>query len=108
MRNDLVFDSFHRAPLRSPRRTEPRLVLVAAIFTTLLSAGVCAAAILARAPVGVVPLVAILCVGCPLFAGWEVPGALATMRGERSGRRALQTLRRSLDQIPEIEHPLGL
>ncbi len=42
-----------------------------------------------------------------MFAGWEVPSAVAALRSERAGR-ALARLRRTLDELPETEHPLGL
>ena len=48
------------------RRPNPGLVLFTAAFTALICAGLCVAAILARAPVAVVPLIALICVGCPM------------------------------------------
>lgn len=89
-------------------RVRPALVLLAAALTALISAGVCTAAILAPAPAAVVPLVVLICIGCPLFASWEVPVALASVRSERAAGRALARLRRTLEQLPETEHPLGL
>jgi hypothetical protein len=87
------------------RRTSPHFVLIVAGITTLVSVGVCAAAILAPAPPAAVPLVVAICVGCPLFADWEVPVALAALRARSD---AVSMLRRSLEQLPETEHPLGL
>jgi hypothetical protein len=84
------------------------VTLVAAAATALMSAGLCAAAIVAPAPTPVVPLVVLVSVGCPVFAVWEVPGAIAAVRAERERGRALATLRRTLAQLPETEHPLGL
>ncbi|HUA45234.1 MAG TPA: hypothetical protein VMA77_08415 [Solirubrobacteraceae bacterium] len=84
-----------------------RLVLIVALVTALSSMAVCAAAILAPAPAPVVPLVVAVCVGAPLFAAWEAPEALAWVRAERSHRSALAKLRRTLEQLPEVEHPLG-
>lgn len=104
MRNDLVFDGAGIPRIRS----RPSLVLVAALLTAVISAAVCAAAILARAPAGTVPLVVLICVGCPIFAAWNAPLAFASIRADRAARRALTALRRGLDQLPEIEHPLGL
>jgi hypothetical protein len=92
---------------RFTTRLQPRLVLVVALVTTLLSMAVCAAAVLVPAPAAAVPFVVAVCVGAPLFATWEAPGALAWLRAERSDRRALAGLRRSLNRLPEIEHPLG-
>jgi len=88
------------------RPAQPRLVLLAALLTALISAGVCVGAILAPAPAVAIPLVVAICVGCPMFAGWEVPNALAALRARRA-RKALARLRRSLDRLPETEHPLG-
>ena len=67
---------------------------------------ICAAAILVPAPAAAVPLVALMCVGCPMFASWEVPVAIDSLRARR-GQKALAMLRRSLDKLPEVEHPLG-
>jgi Na+/phosphate symporter len=97
----------HGLAVRRPARpSQPRLVVLAAVLTALISASVCVAAILARAPAVAIPLVVAICVGCPMFAGWEVPNALAAIRANR-GRKALARLRRSLDRLPETEHPLG-
>ncbi len=87
---------------------QPGLVLIAALLTALFSAGVCAAAILVPAPAAAVPVIALVCVGCPIFAMWEAPVALASLRADRGGGRALASLRRGLEQLPETEHPLGL
>ena len=86
--------------------SQPRLVLLAALLTALISAGVCVGAILAPAPAAAIPLVVAICIGCPMFAGWEVPNAVAALRSRRAGR-AMAKLRRSLDQLPETDHPLG-
>jgi hypothetical protein len=75
--------------------------------TALVAAGVCVGAVLAPAPAAALPLVVALCVGGPMFACWEVPFALASLRAERAGRDALMSLRQSLEQLPEVEHPLG-
>lgn len=104
MRND---PAFYGAGIPMTR-ARPSLVLLAALLTALVSAAVCAAAILTPAPAGVVPLVVLICIGCPMFAASEAPRALASMRADRAARRALVTLRRNLDRLPEIEHPLGL
>ena len=85
-------------------RHQPSLVLIAAALTLAISAGVCVGAILVHAPPAVVPLVVAVCIGGPVFASWEVPVALASVRAER----ALARLRSSLERLPETEHPLGL
>jgi hypothetical protein len=86
----------------------PRLVLAVAALSALISAAICVVAVLVPAPAAAVPLVVAVCVGCPIFAGWEAPFAVAALRAERAGGKALAMLRRSLEQLPEIEHPLGL
>lgn len=90
-----------------PAGRRPHLVVLLAVATALASVALCATAILARAPSAVVPLVALICVGCPIFASWEVPVAVSALRAERS-HKALAMFRKSLDQLPEVEHPLGL
>jgi hypothetical protein len=88
-----------------------RIALVAAVVTALTSAAVCVAAVLVPAPAAALPLVVAVCVGCPMFASWELPAALASLRAERAqrtGARALAKLREGLAQLPEVEHPLGL
>jgi hypothetical protein len=91
-------------------RHQYRLVLAVACVTALVAVGVCVAAVLAPAPAAAVPLVVALCVGGPMFACWDVPVAVTSLRAERAeraGRNALAALRRSLEQLPEVEHPLG-
>jgi hypothetical protein len=105
-----VNDDLHTAQWLAsrPSAAQPARVLGAAVVTGLLSAALCAGAILAPAPAAVVPLVVAICIGCPLFAGWEVPFAVAALRAERAGGRVLIRFRRTLDQLPETDHPLGL
>ncbi len=96
-----------RAPTK---RVRPGFVLAAALCTVLMTCGVSAAAMLAPAPAAVVPLIVVICAVAPLFAAWEAPAALAAFRSERQrrhGKQALTQLRAALDQLPEIEHPLG-
>lgn len=93
--------AIHSAP------SEPRLVIVGLFLAAVLCTGLCLAAILAPAPTAVAPLIAAICVGGPIFAGWQVPGAVASMRAERKRGGALAALRRSLEELPEVEHPLG-
>lgn len=111
MRGDL--ESVESAGLKrsAGRRPRPAFVLIAAFVTVVMSAALCAAAILAPAPAPAVPLVVGISVGCPLFAAWAVPNALSALRRDlaaRAGGRALAKLRQSLEQLPETEHPLGL
>jgi hypothetical protein len=95
-------------PTRFTARREPQLVLAVAVVTALVCMAMCAAAILTPAPAAAVPLVVAMCVGAPMFAGWDVPVALAWVRAERGRGKALDALRRALDELPEVEHPLGL
>lgn len=83
-------------------------MLAVAIFAVMISIGMCAGAVLAPAPPMAVPLVVAVCVGSPAFAGWDVPRALRAERIERGKRRAVAAWRKSLEQLPETEHPLGL
>ena len=90
-----------------PAGRQPLLVLLVAAVAVAVSLATCIAAMLVPAPAAAVPLVAVVCVGCPLFASWEVPVAIASLRVNRA-EKALASLRKSLDQLPEVEHPLGL
>jgi hypothetical protein len=95
----------------SDTRGKPHLVLAVALITAFVSIAMCAGAVLAPAPPIAVPLVVAICVGSPLFAGWQVPHALVLLRAERverRQRRAVASLRESLARLPETEHPLGL
>ena len=94
------------AAQRSDRPANPRLVLVVAMVSTLICAVICAGAILYRPPAGAIPFIVAVCVGGPIFNGWNVPSATAALRVERAGR-ALTRLRRALAALPETEHPLG-
>ncbi len=107
MRDEATFDDYAYA-VRSPTMSaRPVLVLLVAAVTALISAATCTGAILAPAPAAAIPLVVAICIGCPMFAGWEVPNALTALRSERASQ-ALARLRRTLDALPETEHPLGL
>ena len=94
--------------VRSGRRMA--LVYLHGMVTALVCMGVCVAAVVMPAPAGVVPLIAIVCVGCPMLAGWELARAAAVSPSRRARReaRALADLRRGLARLPEVEHPLGL
>jgi hypothetical protein len=107
MRDEATFDDYAYAVRPPTMSARPGLVLLVAAVTALISAATCTGAILAPAPAAAIPLVVAICIGCPIFAGWEVPNALAALRSERAGR-ALARLRRTLDALPETEHPLGL
>ncbi len=71
-----------------------------------------AAAVLAPAPVAVLPFVVVAATGCMVAAWWPLPASLAAVRASRR-RDALDTsalvaLRRDLERLPETQHPLGL
>ena len=91
------------APVPSRRRVV--LACVLALFATVASAGILAAAALEPAPVAVLPLVILVCLGCPMLAVWELRPSVAGLRREL---REIAELRRNLDRLPETRHPLGL
>lgn len=107
MGDEALIEDYAFATWRPAAPARPRLVVFAALATSLISAAVCVGAILAPAPAVAIPLVVAICIGCPIFAGWEAPNAVAALRANRAGN-ALARLRRSLDELPETEHPLGL
>jgi len=78
-------------------------------LTALMCAGLLSAAALVPAPPAVLPFLVVVCIGCPMVAAMELPGAVAGLRGRRPiDTRALDALRRQLDALPETQHPLGL
>ena len=80
---------------------------VTAALAALACSGLISAAALAPAPVGVLPLIVLACVACPMLAALELPAAVSVLRERNGAARALAELRRGLDRLPEIEHPLG-
>jgi hypothetical protein len=95
------------APRRVTRR-EAASACVLAVVSALASAGLFAAAVVGHPPAAVIPLLVIVCVGAPVFGTWQLPHAVAALRAPRQHhRRAIARLRRSLDELPEVEHPLG-
>lgn len=87
-----------------PTRHQARLICLFAAVTTVVCASLLAAAALVPAPAAVLPLIILVCIGCPMAAAYELPPAMAALRGER----AWSALRRQLDDLPETPHPLGL
>ncbi len=103
-------EGFMLVARRSFGRPQAGAAVVVAVLTVLASVAVCVAAVLAPAPPIAVPFVVAICVGCPVFACWELPPALACLRADRAHRaagQALSKLRQGLEQLPEVEHPLG-
>jgi hypothetical protein len=82
-------------------------VCAAAVASAVMSAALVIAAIALHPPVVAMPLIVVVCVGCPVFATWELPRAVAALRRSRGDARAIAALRRSLDRLPQVEHPLG-
>lgn len=107
MRDERLPENYAFVDRQPVPRSRPHLVLIAAVLTALITAAICAGAILAPAPPAAIPLVVAICLWCPMFSAWEVPSALAALRARRGGN-ALARLRRTLDDLPETEHPLGL
>jgi hypothetical protein len=92
-------------PLRS------LLLCVAATLTAILCGALLAAAALVPAPAPAVPLIVVVCIGCPMAAAWDLSDAIADLRASRRISRAVREqrrLRRDLEALPECEHPLGL
>lgn len=92
-------------------RAQSIAVLMVAVVSVAISAGVCVASVLVPAPPGVLPLVVVVCIGAPMFASWDLPPAIASLRADRArraARGAVAKLRRSLEELPETDHPLGL
>ena len=82
---------------------------ILAAVSAACSAGLCVAAVLLHPPLAIVPLVVIACIGCPVFGTWELPDAVAALRQRRAAgkRQTIARFRRSLDRLPEVDHPLG-
>ena len=73
-----------------------------AALTFVAGMAVFAAAALVPAPPAVLPLAALICIGCPALATWQ-------LREDKHAVDApLAELRRGLAELPEVEHPLGL
>lgn len=68
-----------------------------------------AAVALAPAPAAVVPLAIIVCIGCPLGMVWSLRRSIEVLRTPPTpDEQIVVALRRQLDVLPEVEHPLGL
>jgi len=106
MRNQGLLEDHAFVAPGPDRPANPGLVLIIALLSTLISAAICTGAILGRPPAGAIPFIVAVCVGGPIFSGWNVPAATAALRVDRAGM-ALARLRRALAELPETEHPLG-
>jgi hypothetical protein len=72
-----------------------------AAVTFAACAAVFAAVVVMSAPPAVLPLAALICIGCPAIAAWQLRDAHAAQH------EPLAQLRRVLAELPEVEHPLG-
>ncbi len=99
-------------PHAPPTRRDALVLCLLVALTAAMCAGLLCAAALVPAPPAILPFIVIVCIGCPMAAALELPGAIAGLRRTRHPRavdsRALDTLRRQLDSLPETQHPLGL
>ena len=93
-----------------PARRQAILTCVFSALAVVVSAGLLSAAALVPAPPAVLPLLACVCIGAPMLAAWELRPNVGALRRGRSPRdtRALASMRRFLDDLPETQHPLGL
>lgn len=98
--------------MRSRASADRRRAVLALLFvalTALSCAVLLGAAALVPAPTAALPFAVIVCIACPMVVTLQVPRAIAALRRHRKmDSRALAELRRSLDQLPETKHPLGL
>jgi hypothetical protein len=91
-------------PVFTSQTFRARVACAGAGLTLVVCAGLIGAAALAPAPPAVVPLLAVICVGLPVLAAFELAAWVPVLRGDR----AVARLRRRLDALPETQHPLGL
>src|SRR5215210_7746866 len=95
--------------LAVPPRRQAAMVCAVVAVAALLAGGLLCAAILVPAPAVVIPLLALVCVGLPMLAAWELARTHAALggilRALRRGRpldeQALNDLRRALERLPE-------
>ena len=102
-----------RMPVPTPSRGRALLRCAFIAITAVMCAGLLCAAALVPAPPAVLPLLVVVCIGSPMAAACELPGAIDGLRRGSGGvrpldARALEALRRQLDGLPETHHPLGL
>lgn len=90
-------------------RRDAMLTCGYALLAAVVCAALSAAAVLFKAPSGVVPLVAGACAVLPILACWRLSEAVTVLRFSvrRIDKAAMSDLRRVLAALPETEHPLG-
>jgi hypothetical protein len=84
-----------------PNPGQAKLTCGLAIVTAIMCGALFVAVALVPAPLVVLPLAAIVCIGSVIVAAWNVPVSIGVLR-------AVVELRRSLARLPETEHPLGI
>lgn len=89
-----------------PTRRQALVICLTAAGTCFACVALCVAAILVPAPKGIAPVVACCCVCLPLLTAWQLPRAVAVLQAPGLNASALAELRRRLDELPEVEHPL--
>jgi hypothetical protein len=90
--------------------TRRRALAVCAVvaLTVAICAALLSAAALVPAPPVVLPLLALVCIGCPMAVACELPPAIAVLRRRRRlDGLALHALHRQLASLPETPHPHG-
>jgi hypothetical protein len=90
--------------LTLPHRLRAIIGCALLALTTLTSVVILADAALTPAPAAVLPLVVLVCLGCPMLAMLELRPTVVGLRREL---RAVAELRRYLDRLPETQHPHG-
>jgi hypothetical protein len=94
-----------------PTRKRAVQLCVVAIATALTCGALLIAAAIAPAPIFLLPVIVVICIGLPMFAAWELPRAAAGFRHHRQrvmdNARAMAELRAGLAELPETRHPLG-
>jgi hypothetical protein len=99
-------------PPRPPTRRRSVQLCAFAALTAVTCGGLLVAAALVPAPPAVLPLLAVICIACPMVAAWDLPQAVAGLRYHRERAideaQALAEMRAVLARLPETSHPLGL
>jgi hypothetical protein len=83
-----------------PNPGQAKLNCGLAVVAALMCGALFMAVALVPAPLVVLPLAAAVCIGAPIVAAWNVPVSIAVLR-------AYSDMHRSLERLPETEHPLG-
>ena len=91
------------------KRRNNVLAYLVCVMAVVTSAALFTAAALVPAPPAVLPLVLAVCIGGPMLSVWELRDGLYARRRTVAplDSRAVDRLRRHLDELPETQHPLG-